>query len=78
MLAVGPVTDGVLPMTDGGISPCAARQRLAVLCDIEWLEEIRTAHRGLFDRDEALAALATALDDALRNRRGKFAALAVA
>jgi hypothetical protein len=65
-------------MTDGGIDSRAARQRLALLCDIEWLEEIRTAHRGLFDRDEVLAALDAALDEALRNHRGKLAALAVA
>ena len=63
-------------MTDSGIDPDAARRRLAALCEIEWLEEIRTAHRGLFDRDDALAVLELALDEALRRRRGGLATLA--
>ena len=66
-------------MTDSGIDRDAdvARLRLVMLCEIEWLEEIRTAHRGLLERDDALAVLEVAIEEALRRRRRRVAALAV-
>lgn len=65
-------------MTDSGFHPNAARLRLALLCEIEWLEEMRRAHRGSAESDEAFAVLEVAVEAALRRRRGQFAALAAA
>jgi len=65
-------------MTDKGIAADAAQRRLAALCEIEWLEELRTAHGGLFERDDALAAVDAALAATLCAQRENLAALVAA
>ncbi len=64
-------------MTDNGrvIEAVVADGCLAVLQEIENLEEMIRAHRGLYDCDEAIAWLDLTLGAALAERRRRLARL---